>query len=387
MLETLLLSYALIFPRMGPMVDQQQGQYNVKEHTLVGVDAPKYERLFIETKMEPMKQPKLAPQNNTWKFPFVTSGYGRRTEEDRFHLRTRVFAENQEDAIAIGQPVSRMLMRIWDFNYQRLVRLDHKTQFRQGIYDIFLCSNGPDAGAEHRYERDPFETSTDGVSISTSAIYIYQIGSLTDPLEWARETAHEYGHATLLTAGGFSAPEPWPNGDLGERLYLKWLHEELIKETVTSDDVLGASQAQLASYVTRKYTPMINRFSQRGPRADTLQAKTEEGYFDYLAVALYMSAICETRMFARSMMLLRDQTKPEGYIKATIDAAAEKETWIVKIPAELKGKREFWLPVGKGKVSGGTVLEERDGWQKVKVPAGDIIITNPPIDPAIPSAS
>jgi hypothetical protein len=383
-METLLLSYALVFARLGDVIAPNQGtEVRYQEQTLIGIDEPRYERLLIRTQNEQLKEPKRSPQNEDWLFHYVTAGFGRRAPASQYNLKLRVFSENEEDSRTRSAPIASLMMRLWDYNYKRMIRLDHKEEFRGGVVDVFLAQGGDEAGAEHRLEADYFEASSFGEPVSSNSIYFYQIAGLTDPMEIVRETTHEYGHAALLlnAPGGFSGPESWPNGDLGERLYINWLRHDLAAEKIKSDELFGLTVGQLDKYLAANRTPLLQRFVERGPQPDTMAAKSTDGYWDYLAAALWMEATCVRTAFARSMALLPDRDKPETYLKSCVSSASEIEEWELVLPPELSDLDTVWAPLGQGKVTGAEIVGRRDGWAQLKITGAKVTIKNPPIDP------
>ena len=73
-------------------------------------------------------------------------------------------------------------------------------------FDVWLCANGQTGGEEWR-----------------SNLYLYDVEAPRSSIEWVREIVHEYSHLALPAIGGYSAPEYWANGYLGERLIVRWL--------------------------------------------------------------------------------------------------------------------------------------------------------------------
>lgn len=76
-------------------------------------------------------------------------------------------------------------------------------------FDVWLCRNG-EAGGE-QWDRN---------------IYFYDLDAKRSSIEWIREIIHEYSHLALPPIGGYTAPEYWANGYLGERLIIRWLQKD-----------------------------------------------------------------------------------------------------------------------------------------------------------------
>jgi hypothetical protein len=72
--------------------------------------------------------------------------------------------------------------------------------------DVWLCRTGPSGGEQWR-----------------NNIYFYDLDIDRSSVEWIREVLHEYGHLAVPPVGGFTAPEYWANGYLGERLLVRWI--------------------------------------------------------------------------------------------------------------------------------------------------------------------
>lgn len=117
----------------------------------------------------------------------------------------------------------------------------------------------------------------------SGAITVRGVRTDRSALEWARQLAHEWGHATLPGVQGFTAPEAWANGDLGERLYLSRM------------DATGWMRAwepglDAAPYLRRYADPLRAAFAETGPRADLVRHTGREGYDHFLGAALYIEA-------------------------------------------------------------------------------------------------
>jgi len=72
--------------------------------------------------------------------------------------------------------------------------------------DVWLCRTGPAGGEQWR-----------------NNIYFYDLDTNRSSIEWIREILHEYSHLAFPAIGGFTAPEYWANGYMGERLLVRWI--------------------------------------------------------------------------------------------------------------------------------------------------------------------
>lgn len=118
-------------------------------------------------------------------------------------------------------------------------------------------------------------------------LYFYRLFEPRTGLEWAREIAHEYGHYLLPAPSGYTDPESWANGVLGERLFLKWILDDLQAGVTSADALPFATRAELEEYRSRQIAPLLARMRVDGPDAASL-AKTDRDAFDnYTALLLY----------------------------------------------------------------------------------------------------
>lgn len=327
----------------------------------------------------PMSEPKTSPKH-LWKFPFVTAGFVKTTAEgENYSPRFRVFAQSRRvpdpplmhDDVA--QWSTRMLLRLWDYNFARL-RIDHSERFRRGV-DVYLCFAG-DAGGEHLFDVDTFDLDNNGNPKRVNTIYIYQIHKIEAPIQLSRELAHEYGHAILPAIGPYEGPEDWANGEVGERLYLQWLRDDLVAGKLSTDDTVHTDVAALDAYLAKNVHPMLVSMGTKGPNLELLKGKSQESFFEYVALTTYAGQILPPRVFGRSLMLTGSQ-KAIDYEKSIRDAVAEVPSLEITVPAVLKGKAIF-IPLGeKAKLSGAKVLSRSGGWAKVQPSAAKIKVTQP----------
>jgi len=327
-------------------------------------------RIQIMQNMERLDPPKLSPKHK-WVFEWVCSGLGRTSEaENQFNLRIRVFAQQQKSLNDPGPLVARMAMRLWDYNVRKL-NMPHKEMYDHGRVHFYLCFGG-EAGGEQLFDED----EEAGIAKRVNTIYIYQIQNIKNPVELAREVAHEYGHATLPPVGGFKEPEDWANGYLGEKLYMSYLRDELKAKRLGTDDAMGATAEQLDAFVKREIDPLAARVALNGPDMSQLVGTGPAAMNAYLGLALYANDILQPRAFARSL-LLTGSTNAQDYPAAIILALSELETYVVPQPAYTEGK-DFWIPIGKGKLASGATEIKRSGdWALVRPLAGAIRINNP----------
>lgn len=318
-----------------------------------------------------LAKPKISPHDR-WSFDLTAVGGLTRPGGDEDRIRVFGQSESKGPVMAV-EPAARFLTRLFDFNIN-LLKLDHSPEFNKQRVDVYLCELGQ-AGGQQRFEDDPFETDSFGRSTKVNTICIFQVGTLDDKVEACRELAHEYGHATLPPVKVMGGREDWANGHLGERVYLRYLHRQLSAGKLKPIDVFSADTAGLKSYLNRKYFPLVDRIASKGPDFQLLKSQSDAGFEAYLAVACYTFEVAPVEVFRRSLVLNPDQS-PTGYAKSLMEALSERKVQNLHAPSDLQGK-DWWIPVGKGKVTGAKVVESRGGWAKVHGATSVSIKNNP----------
>lgn len=361
-----LLACAL-FPLSG-----QDRQASVPQY-MTETDGPPH--LMILPNHDPISPPKLAPIKGAdpaldLNFPYVVAGF---ENEDRitaadgnFHIRFRVFSQSRETQTSLATPIARMLMRLWQMTYTRL-DIDHAPIFSGGIVDVYLCKGGRPGGEQL------FGEDIEGGRVKkVNTIYIYDVASLTDHVEQAREVAHEYGHAILPGIGGFVRPERWANGYLGEKLFLTWIHEELASGRLSSQDSMGATAEDLQPWLDANVKPLVKASAMLRPDTAMLARKDQVGMNAYLGLAMSVATMYPTKVFARSMKLT-GSASAKDYPAAIALATEEPDIFAVKVPPYLAGTK-IWLPLGKAKVSGCTTIKRDGNWTLVQSGAHPILV-------------
>ncbi|MEQ1933705.1 MAG: hypothetical protein ABL962_07490 [Fimbriimonadaceae bacterium] len=336
-------------------------------------------RLQIQEAMDKLPESKKSPKlygdpPAPYLFDWLCGGYGRinPAQDPNFRLRFRVFSQTRKETGDLGAQVTRMLLRIWDLNIRKM-RIDHSPAFNSQIVDAYLCWGGT-PGGEHAYG---FEKEN-GFEKRINAFYVYDLESFKDPVEMAREVAHEYGHATLNAIGGFKEPEDWGNGQLGEKLYLRWLSQEITAKRMEPIDAMGASAADLTKWVTKNVDPLVLRCRDQGPMTSLLEG-TGQGAMDACnGLILYAETVFTPDIFAQSLKNMVGQTEAKHYPRALLDAVTAREAIAVNNVPGWKGK-SLWLPTGKeGNVRSGTIIKRDGDWSLVKPgPAGVLTIVQP----------
>lgn len=332
---------------------------------LSGVTDPA-RKTALRVPAEPLASPKRSPLVEGV-FPRTVTGMAEL--RGQFVPRFRVFRQQvpgkPEEDMSAG--IARMLLRLWEMNYYRL-RLDHSLEYQLQMVDVYLCDGGK-PGGEHRFTVDKDDRTPGGSPAKVNTIHIFDVGGLDKPAEWFRELAHEYGHATLPPVQIEGGPEPWANGDLGERVYAVWMLGLMEEGKAGPADAMGATASDLQAYVAAKVRPLADRVASGGPDAAALGQGGKAAYDAYLGLACHAQAVLPHPVFARSLVLPDDQT-PAAYLAATVAAAEEAAEWTPRAPA---GK-PVWLPLGRSKLRGGTVLERKGGWARVRLGEGAAVL-------------
>jgi hypothetical protein len=281
-------------------------------------------------------------------------------------IRFRVFAQEKPE-VGHAMATARFLLRLYELSSGALrLRLSPDSG---GKVDVYLCQGGP-SGGEQRLAGD---FDDDGRPVTANVILVYDVGSLTDKVEWLREVAHEYGHASLPAVGGYREPEDWANGYLGEKLYLKMTQEKLRSGVWPSADLFGVEPAGLDRWVSREVDPLVKEANQVDPKPASLKGNTAKAMRAYHARVLWAYATFPRSIFARSLVL--GGTKSTDYFGGLELAFGELERVDVR-PAQLG---PVWLPLGKGKLTSGKVLTRNGKWAKVQPgPKGIIAIPESP---------
>lgn len=341
-----------------------EAEGRIWKYPTVGQKEP---RIMVFERLKRLEPAKISPQHK-WEFEWVSSGLGRDLEGDpNYRLRVRVFNQMRRERNDRTLPTARMAMRMWEFN-RDYIRLDHAPSYNSRTIDFYLCFGGK-AGGEQRFD----EEVEGGLTRKVNTIYVYDLNSFTDPVEMAREIAHEYGHATLMPAGGFEQPEDWANGYLGEKIHLRWFRNALREKKLIPDDVMGATLEQLDAFVKREVDPIWTRTALMGPDLGLLKEKGARAMDAYIGLVIYMQAILPTNVFSRSLVLGGSYAAadlPNGIL----NAIQETESVMLTIPEELKD-RAIWLPVGKGQVTGGAIVKRAGDWVQFRPGVGVVRIT------------
>ncbi len=323
---------------------------------------------LVIQKHDRLDPPKLSPRKfdgKQWEFDWLTSGYGK-TVAGTKDIKFRIFSQERKADKDVAMSVALMDMRMWQLLTHKY-KADHP-DMGSGLklIDQYLCWGGV-AGGEQLYGED----TESGRTRRANTIYIYDISSFKDPIEMAREVAHEYGHAVLPQVGGFKTPEDWAGGYLGEKLFLRWLRDACETGRIETTAVMNTSFDSLDAWVKKNVDPLVLEASSRAPSKALLGGQGKKSMDAYLGLVLYADSVLPANLVVRSLKLTGSNSAAD-YPEAIVEAASQA-SYTVTIPNLLYGK-PLWLPVGKAKVQGGTMVTRSGNWAQVKPTKGPLVV-------------
>ena len=310
---------------------------------------------------------KMGTDGIQWEFDFNVVGQGSPRPEDPPMSRFSVYSQERKTKGDLAPMVGRMLLRLWEHNFDAY-KLDHSPTYKFGVVDVYLCFGGK-AGGEQMFDVDSQYKLENGSSRPVNTIYIYDLASFKNPIEMAREVAHEYGHASLPAVGGFKIPEDWANGYLGERLFLVWLRDELAAGRLTTDDTMGATLMDLNDWIRANVDAFVLKGGLLGP--SLLSNQKEPAKMDaYLSLMMAQSALIPAPAFGRALKLV-GSSDPKDVPDSFALAVDELDAFDVTVPKVLAGKA-IWLPTADRKMVGAKLLAKSGSWRKIQPTAGVI---------------
>jgi hypothetical protein len=342
----------------------------------------KPKRLSLYVNEIPLDPPKFAPKlfgdpPDKWQFDWVASAYGPdpdapkdpKTGEQQANIRFRVFSQIKKRDNDYTVLVAQQAIRMWDILTSRY-RIGHSQAVNLGIIDYYLCFGGQ-AGGEYLRGEDVDPKTNRAMTVST--IYIYDVRSFSKPIEMAREVAHEYGHAVFPPVGGYTSPEYWANGYLGEKLMMRQLRDRLASNLIFPPDVMNCTLPMMETWVKQNVDPMVIKASSSPPNIPQLADKGKPGMDAYIGLVLYADTIFPPNVVTRSMYLMGSQDAKD-YPDSLLRAVQEPDRLTLSIPAYLKNK-PIWIPLGKSKIAQAQVLKRDGDWAQVLPQAGGVVIT------------
>jgi hypothetical protein len=206
----------------------------------------------------------------------------------------------------------RLLLACYDLARTRL-GLDHALRYDR-LLRVFLMTEGK-AGAEQQQ----------------NLMYLYDLSERVPPQEWLRELTHEYGHWILPPINSYEEPEPWANGDLGERWFTLHLVARARSEGSEPDFLMGASLSALEAYLRRTVEPLVERMVREGLHPQRWRSRRRAGYEEYLAFALYIDRVYGSERLGRAM-LCAGGVEPDDFLRGVRESLTEPERLQVQLP-------------------------------------------------------
>ncbi|MFN7162706.1 MAG: hypothetical protein ACK4NB_06550, partial [Fimbriimonadales bacterium] len=189
----------------------------------------------------------------------------------------------------------RLLLHCYYLARTRL-GLEHPHRYNR-LLRVFLMTEGK-AGAEQQQ----------------NLMYLYDLSERVPAQEWVRELTHEYGHWILPPINSYTEPEPWANGDLGERWFTYYLLDEAKRGGHADEFLMGAPLQALEAYVNRAVSPLVARIAREGLNPQRWRSRRRNGYEEYLSLALYIDRVYGSARLGRAM-LCAGGVEPDDFLR------------------------------------------------------------------------
>lgn len=185
-------------------------------------------------------------------------------------LCTRRFTVHTPDreTLPYAKRAARFYALLWTMANQRFQ--GSVPRLRESVVDVWLSRSGTAGGEQWN-----------------SNLYIYDLLSERTGIEWARELAHEYGHYLLPGASGYTEPENWANGVLGERLFLKWFRDDLRDHRLSLTEIPFLTTENLTDYCEKQVVPLIEQMQDNAPDSHRLAGTDRAAMNAFTGVLLY----------------------------------------------------------------------------------------------------
>ena len=266
-------------------------------------------------------------------------------------------------------PTAEQAMRL----YSRLLNLyKERTGMETAFFhdadkaDVWLAAQRP-------------ETAQDGGETRQNQLYIFGIhDTRRTKLEWVRTLVHEWGHLTLPAARGYTDPETDASGYLGERLYMKWLYDDLTLVGENGQPVHnvyrindGTTPDDLKKYYTRQIAPLMARFNRPeaeggGPNAPVLLQKDTRAMDGYIGAVCACDTAWGSPQTNRALFGILGTTAPDFFASArtvwTRQMQTGKPVW-VHLPAWVPLEKGTYRLTYEGRVPSKTLTQTQTGWK------------------------
>jgi hypothetical protein len=222
-----------------------------------------------------------------------------------------VYAQRQT-LYPYAERACRLLLACYDLARTRL-GLDHALRYDRLLH-VFLMTEGK-AGAEQQQ----------------NLMYLYDLSERMPPQAWLRELTHEYGHWIIPPINSYEEPEPWANGDLGERWFTYHLVARARGASGEPDFLMGAPLSALDAYLRRAVEPLIERMAREGLNPQRWRSRRRAGYDEYLALALYIDRVYGSERLGRAM-LCAGGVEPDDFLRGVRESLTEPERLTAQLP-------------------------------------------------------
>jgi hypothetical protein len=230
-----------------------------------------------------------------------------------------------------GTQVARTLGLLWAVADARFGVLN--ARLKNGCPDVWLCRDG-EAGGEQTREH----------------LFIYDALSSRSSVEWLRTVAHEYGHYLLPGPAGYTAPEAWANGLLGERMFIKWLNEDLASGRLGDHGIGWIAAEGVRDYCDRQVAPLVERVLRNGPDRALIAGTGKASMDEALGLLLYADSVQGSTVLPRMLEWLpsRAARMPTGValLEAYERLMADQSHVVYRVPAGAPA----WLYVPAGRL-------------------------------------
>jgi hypothetical protein len=283
-------------------------------------------------------------------------------QENGIYIRRFAIYTPDYEMLPYARRAGRFCALLWGAANVRLKTLCQN--LRAGIVNLWLTRRG-EGGGEH------FRNN----------LYLYSLLSERTGLEWARTLAHEYGHYLLPGASGYVEPENWGNGLLGERLFLRWIRDDLESRRLESEQVSFVTLADLNDYCEKQVSPLIEQIRNAGPDHALLAGNRKASMDAFTGLLLFADQTYGSPILYEMLIYLTSDpargVRGDEFLAALERTLDQSEQFTIALPEA--GVTYTYLPKGSFRVvseSPGsmslailTEAEARragDGWQ-VKV--------------------
>ncbi|MHB1460798.1 MAG: hypothetical protein ACYC1M_05920 [Armatimonadota bacterium] len=274
-----------------------------------------------------------------WNFSYIVRM--RDTETGQFdntiqvHTQTTASVELAQQTLAAAAGMVQLLKD----HLGRMFRISES-----GNLHIWLCENGESGG-----------------QLSKDNLYIFSIGKERTPAQRCRELAHELGHSALPGISGYTEPEPWANGYLGEQMLLRWLDQSMKDGTAKPVQYFGAAPKEITEMVTSRYENLLAAWRNGQFTEADLNRRDSVGMKALIGFVAYIQTTYGDEMLSESFRRLMAPTSLELL-------AAFKRSVNDSLPCKLMISQptRIYLPVCRVKM--GITLEQilkKPEWRKV----------------------